>query len=106
MRALGKTPNDPMLRNMSSIQWRLCVLNVMEDEKDVNLKTRDIVGLGVKLFAGTPAPGEDTGRSVGESAPLDYMENGVRYIRSSEYDKIIQSGGKYQGFGAEEVKEK
>jgi hypothetical protein len=113
MRALGKTPNDPLLRTMSPIQWRICVLNAIEDEKEANKKIYNLTKLAIKMFTATPE-GEGEGKegsveSVGQKVEddrLDYTENGVRHVRSSEFDKILASGGKYKGFQTEEdVKE-
>jgi hypothetical protein len=113
MQALGKTPNDPLLQKMSPIQWQLCILNVIEDEKDLNKKISDLVDIAIRLLAGSP---EGTGESqsatpdgyVGanpsiEKPDVHYEVNGasVRKVLSTEFDEIIKSGGQYSGFKIE-----
>ena len=117
MRALGKTPNDPLLQKMSPIQWRLCELNVIEDEKETNEKIRTLVDIAIRMFCGSPdkEKGSEKVYSVTEGyvGQEPTMKNpdvsytiqgthgeqiGIRKIMSTEFDKIIESGGKYQGF--------
>ena len=106
MRALGKTPNDPLLLAMTPIQWKLCMHNVVEDEKENNKKIRDLVDIGIKVFCGTPetqskeAAGSKEG-FVGQdpdnvNPDIHYTikgghgeEIGIHKIMSTEFDKII-----------------
>ena len=118
MRALGKTPNDPLLKSMSPIEWKLAMLNIIEDEKETNDKIKNLVDLAVRIFVGPP-------KEKGESEPESLIKNGyvgqeptkdnpdikfnagghqIRKVMSTEFDKILQSGGKYKGFGAEVIK--
>ena len=116
MRALGKTPNDPLLKTMTPIQWRLAELNVIEDEKENNEKIKNIIDLGIRLFAGSPEQENTAGTvptqqaQIGEEPTMNKPDisytiptaNGgdisVRRIVSTEFDKIFESGGKYKGF--------
>jgi hypothetical protein len=120
MRALGKTPNDPLLQKMTPIQWKLCMHNVIEDEKEVNEKIKDLVDVAVKIFVGNPKP-EEAGEGTGLPTVEGYVgqeptkanpdisfkvgDVSMRKVMSTEFDKIVQSGGKYEGFKTEDVKE-
>ena len=121
MRALGKTPNDHLLQKMSSVQWKMCILNVIEDEKETREKIRDIVDIGIKMFVGSPEKKDKVSEDgfVGQEPTtthpdINYVvkgthgeETGIRKIMSTEFDRILKSGGKYQGFeGKEESGEK
>ncbi len=114
MRALGKTPNDPLLQKMTPIQWHMCMMNVIEDEKENNKKISDIVDIAVRLFAVSPE-GDNIGGQEGyigiepsvEKPDISYRDNNanVRKVLSTEFDKIIASEGKYKGFDVD-TKEK
>ena len=115
MRALGKTPNDPLIQKMSPIQWQMCILNVAEDETELNKKIRDLVDVAIQIFVGNPEGTEATQETktdgyIGTNPSIAkpdvyYEENGksVRKVLSTEFDEIIKSGGKYGGFKAEET---
>ena len=117
MRALGKTPNDPLLQKMSPLQWRLCYFNVIEDEKETNKRIRDLVDLGIKVFCGSPEEKEKGDETPGPTQVQigqdpDTRNPDIKYtvpdahgggieihkVMSTEFDKIVESGGKYQGF--------
>lgn len=118
MRALGKTPNDPLLQKMTPIQWKLCMHNVEEDEKELNEKIRDLVDIAVKIFVGSPKPKEEgeatefptvegyVGQEPTRANPDVSFKVGdnvsIRKVMSTEFDKIVASGGKYEGFKVEE----
>lgn len=116
MRALGKTPNDPLLQRMSPIQWQMCIVNAVEDEEDLNKKIRDLVDIAIKILVGNPDGAKeseetDTDAYISktpnkEKPSIYYEDNGmsVRKVLSTEFDEILKSGGKYSGFGAEESK--
>jgi len=116
MRVLGKTPNDPLLQKMSPIQWQMCILNVVQDEEELNKKISDLVDIAIRIFVGNPEKTEGTeensadgyiGKNPSKEKPDIYYENNgtsVRKVLSTEFDEIIKSGGKYSGFGAEELK--
>lgn len=118
MRALGKTPNDPLLHKMSAIQWRMCVLNVMEDEDEANKKISDLVDIAIRVFVGNPdkteeAEGETQSGYIGKEPSINNPvvasqegDKSVKKVLSTSFDKILESGGKYEGFAVEEVKEK
>ena len=118
MRALGKTPNDPLLQKMSPIQWRMCTLNVVEDEKELNQKISDLVDIAIRIFVGNPDKAETEvdmkpdgyiGMNPSVIKPDVYYEaNGqsIRKVLSTEFDAIVKSGGKYEGFKVEESKSK
>ena len=118
MRALGKTPNDPLLQKMSPLQWRLCYFNVIEDDKETNQRIRDLVDLGIKVFCGSPEKkeGEQPGPAQGyvgqdpdtNNPDIKYTINDahgggieIHKVMSTEFDKIVESGGKYRGFKSE-----
>lgn len=115
MRALGKTPNDPLIQKMSPIQWQMCILNVDEDETELNKKISDLVDIAVRIFVGNPDKAETevdiksdgyVGMNPSVLKPNVYYEvNGasVRKVLSTEFDEIIKSGGKYGGFKVEEI---
>lgn len=116
MRALGKTPNDPLIHKMSDIQWKMCILNVIEDEIEQNKKIRDLADLAVKLFVGSPEGGEENkddfvggtdGNNPSQQNPVVQYTSGdtnIKKVRSTAFDEIVKSGGKYQGFIVEEDK--
>jgi len=115
MRALGKTPNDPLIQKMSPIQWQMCILNVNEDEIELNKKISDLVDIAIRIFVGNPDKAETEvdmkpdgyiGTNPSIMKPdVYYEENGksIRKVLSTEFDEIIKSGGKYGGFKAEET---
>ena len=116
MRALGKTPNDPLIQKMSPVQWKLCFLNVLEDEIEADKKIRDLVDIGIKMFVGSPEKKDKVSEDgfVGQEPTtthpdINYVvkgthgeETGIRKIMSTEFDRILKSGGKYQGFECKE----
>jgi len=121
LRALGKTPNDPMLRTMTPIQWKLCYYNVLGDEREANKKISDLVDFALRIFVGQPGgegenPNPSQEASVGQEPStrrpdIHYTITGghgeaigVRKVMSTEFDKIIESGGQYKGFETEEKK--
>ena len=114
MRALGKTPNDPLIQKLSPIQWQMCMLNVAEDENELNKKIRDLVDIAIKIFVGNPE-GKETDNTnvdmyVGANPSIAkpdvyYEENGksIRKVLSTEFDEIFKSDGKYGGFKTDEI---
>ena len=99
------------------------MLNSIEDEKETNNKIRDLVDIAVRMFVGSPKKeGEEevpqisqevtVGQEPNQAKPdVNYIvqgargeQIGIRKIMSTEFDKILNSGGKYKGFGVEEVK--
>ena len=120
MRALGKTPNDPLVASMSKFQWRMCIHNVLEDDKETNEKIRNIIDIAVKILVGNPEPKKDGKLSkegfvgqepTNDNPDINYTVHGthgeaieIHKIMSTEYDRIIASGGKYKGFEVEGVK--
>lgn len=120
MRALGKTPNDPLIQSMSKTQWRVCINNVLEDEKETNEKIKTIIDIAIKIFVGSPEKDKPktptregyVGQEPNKENPdVSYTVHGthgeqieIHKIMSTEFDKIVASGGKYKGFEVEENK--
>jgi hypothetical protein len=88
----------------------------VQDEEELNKKISDLVDIAIRIFVGNPEKTEGTeensadgyiGKNPSKEKPDIYYENNgtsVRKVLSTEFDEIIKSGGKYSGFGAEELK--
>ena len=117
MRALGKTPNDPLIQKMSPAQWHTCILNVIEDEKESNEKTRTILDFFGKMLCGEPKKEEDVEvpeitnyskeAQLGEEPTLQNPDITMKYqdgtrnveirkVVSTEFDKMMRNPEKYR----------
>lgn len=108
LRGLGKTPNDPFVKKMNSTQWRFCMLNIIEDEKEQDKKINDCLKFIARIWVGEPkgkdSKIEDNGGSTKGNNDLDVSyttsdggrEISVRKVVSSEFDKIMNNPDEYK----------
>jgi len=97
----------------------MCQNNVLEDEKELNEKIKTIIDIAIKVLVGNPEPKNPKSPVkegyVGQEPTIDnpnvsYTVHGghgeqieIHKIMSTEFDRIVESGGKYKGFGVEEI---
>jgi hypothetical protein len=98
-------------------------MNVIEDEIETNKKINTLVDIAARLLVGAPQ-GEAEGKTPQEEGYVGQEPNknhpdvhytvegghgeqiGIHKVMSTEFDKILESGGKYQGTKVEPIKGK
>ena len=95
---------------MTKVQWRFCMMNVIEDERKEVTKINDCLDFFYRIFVGDPDKSTEQDNSIPnktDDVPVKDLdvsyttsdggrEISVRKVQSSEFDKIMNNPEEYR----------